>query len=127
MDSGAIVAMATAAQIQEHYDSLALIYRAFWGDHIHHGLFTKGDDEPQEAQIALINYSAGLLDRRGGEHILDVGCGHGGTLLQLAGESACSGIGITLSPKQARIADENTRRAGLQRQISVFVENADHF
>jgi len=119
--------MATAVEIREHYDSLAFIYRAFWGDHIHHGFFDNGDEAPEVAQVALLEYCTELLGLNGSEHVLDVGCGHGGTLLQLAQLFDCSGVGITVSPKQAYIADDNARKAGLQHRISVQVDNADHF
>jgi tocopherol O-methyltransferase len=119
--------MASATQIQEHYDSLAFIYRAFWGDHIHHGLFETGKETPEEAQVALLDYCIRVAGLAGGEQVLDVGCGHGGTLLHLAAALGCSGTGITLSPKQARIANENARRAGLQERISVVVDDADRY
>lgn len=57
--------MATVAQIQEHYDSLAFIYRTYWGDHIHHGFFETGDESAEEAQIKMLDYCAGLLNLQG--------------------------------------------------------------
>ena len=115
-----------ADQIKEHYDSLAFIYRAFWGDHIHHGLF-RDSESPAEAQVKMLSHCVEILGSHGGEEVLDVGCGHGGTLIYLAQEFGCSGTGLTISPKQARIAKENAARASLGNRLSFVVGDADGF
>ncbi len=118
--------MATAEQVREHYDSLAFVYRAYWGDHIHHGLFERGDESAEEAQVKMLDHCLQLLDLRGGEAVLDAGCGHGGTLLHLARKLGCTGTGITISAKQARLARENASRAGLHDRLNFVVEDV-HF
>ena len=116
----------TAEQIREHYDSLALIYRAFWGDHIHHGLFTD-NESPAAAQVKMLAYCAEVLGLRGGEEVLDVGCGHGGTLIHLAEMLGCSGTGLTISPTQARIANDHAAKSHLTEKLKFMVADADGF
>jgi len=118
--------MSGAEKIREHYDSLAFVYRAFWGDHIHHGLFFD-HEPPEQAQLQLLDYSVELLQLRGGETVLDVGCGYGGTLLYLARRFGCRGVGITISPKQAQIARASTRQARLDDRLDFIVEDVGDF
>src|SRR5262245_65375902 len=98
--------------IRRHYDRLSLFYRAFWGQHIHHGLW-ENDEPPEVAQVNLIRRLASRAGIPQGARVLDVGCGLGASSLWLARALGCSVLGITISPVQARMAERRARREGL--------------
>lgn len=107
--------------IRWHYDLTTLFYRLLWGRHIHHGLW-KNADSPAEscavAQQQLIETLAKAAGIRGGEQILDVGCGMGGSSLFLAKTQGCTVNGVTLSPFQRFWAARSARWHGLSHQTS---------
>ena len=97
-------AKATAQQVREHYNFFAHIYRLFWGEHIHHGLFLNGIETPEEAQLLMLEHCVQLAGLQPKSHVLDVGCGHGGTAVYLAHKYDCTVRGLTISEKQAKRA-----------------------
>lgn len=50
-------------------------------------------------------------------HVVDLGCGVGGSLCYLAGRLPIRGTGITLSPVQARLAEQRVREAGVSDRV----------
>ena len=71
----------------------------------------------------MLQYCVNRLWLKGGEQVLDAGCGHGGTLLFLATHHGCTGTGLTLSPKQANIATRNAANAGAGERIRFLVQD----
>lgn len=96
--------------VERHYDSLSLLYRAFWGEHLHHGYWTEPGESPRSAQEGLVALLAKRAGVRPGEEILDVGCGYGASGRWLAERLGCQVVGITLSRRQARFGSRRNRR-----------------
>src|SRR5437762_2429567 len=119
----------SADTVRRHYEVMSLPYRLFWGEHLHHGLFLTGCESPRQAQVRLIEFCSDLVKIRPGAKVLDVGCGYGTTAIYLANNFRCTVDGLTLSPKQARIARTKIARAGVGDRVRVGIGDAEqlHF
>jgi tocopherol O-methyltransferase len=112
------------ADIRDHYDLLSPLYRRFWGEHIHHG-FWRDRETAAEAQANLTHELAQRAGIARGEHVLDVGCGLGGSALLLAAKYGCRVEGISISPKQIVVAKRESARRGLQNRATFAVVDAN--
>ncbi len=110
-----------ADAVRRHYDLMSFPYRVFWGEHLHHGLFLTGSESPRQAQIQLLQFCSTLVNIRQCSNVLDVGCGYGGTAIYLARNFECNVDGVTLSPKQARIARRQIARARISDRVHLQV------
>ncbi len=100
-------------KIKEHYDLVSPYYLTFWGEHIHHGYWIRGDETKEKAQIQLIEHLAQAAGIRTGCRILDVGCGLGGSSIHLAKNYKADVTGITISPVQVEMARKAAAREGV--------------
>ena len=112
-------------EISEHYDFLLPFYRLVWGEHIHHGLFLRGDESPKQAQEQMIAHCAERAGMAHSASVLDVGCGLGATAIYLAQRMGCRVRGITISPRQAQRARKNAERAGIAQQVEIICGDAE--
>ena len=88
------------ADVAAHYDDLDRFYREFWGEHVHHGLWTTGRETPEEATRALVSVVAEEARVRAGSLVCDAGCGYGATARLLAREYAARVTALTISGAQ---------------------------
>jgi tocopherol O-methyltransferase len=92
------------ADVAGHYDELDPVYRAVWGEHVHHGLWRSGRESPAEAVEALADLVGERLAPARGDRLVDIGCGYGATAERLAARLGVSVTGLTLSLAQHQIA-----------------------
>lgn len=90
------------SQVAAHYDDLDRHYREFWGEHVHHGLWSRRDMSPEEATRNLVHFVAKEAGVQPGNTVCDVGCGYGGTARLLAREYQAQVTGLTISEAQFR-------------------------
>lgn len=104
-----------------YYDDadVATFYRLCWGGaDIHIGRYDSGAESVAQASAAMTRH---LLDRAGlgpGDRVLDIACGYGGTLRELA-DRGCRPAGIDISEVCVARAREAISAAGLAGRVGV--------
>lgn len=62
-----------------------------------------------------------LLDAiQAGARVLDVGCGNGGSLMKLAREKHCTGVGVDFSAEMIKLAKQSAASQGLDKSVEWF-------
>ncbi len=106
-----ISASVTREAVASHYDDLDYFYRDVWGDHVHHGLWLRGDETREEAVLQLVDLVGREAQIASGMRVCDIGCGYGAAARVFASRGA-EVVGITISTAQFAVAkDEDDNRS----------------
>jgi cyclopropane-fatty-acyl-phospholipid synthase len=114
--------------IAHHYDVGNDFYRQILGPSLVYSCayYSSSDEKEctlEDAQAAKLDLVCRKLGLRPGMRMLDVGCGWGSLLLHAATEYGITGVGITLSNEQAKLARERISEAGLSEQVEIRVQD----
>lgn len=116
--------------IASFYDQSTGLWEDMWGDHLHHGYYS-GEIEAgggrlsnRQAQIDMIENVLSWAGVERVEHMVDVGCGLGGSSRHIAEKYGCDAKGITLSPYQAQRGNEISESQGLGGRVVLQVADA---
>jgi cyclopropane-fatty-acyl-phospholipid synthase len=113
------------AAVRSHYDVGNEFY-ALWLDRrmvYSCAYFPTGNEDLDAAQTAKLDLLCRKLRLEPGERLLDIGCGWGGLVRYAAATYGVQALGITLSERQAELANAAIRAEGLERQCRVEVRD----
>lgn len=103
--------------IIDYYDKTEISFRLFWDlPHsmaMHYGYTDKKARTFRRSLRRFNEILAEKVDINKGDHVLDAGCGVGGSSIFLAGEYGCSVDGVTLCPEQVEKARDNAKKHGV--------------
>ncbi len=110
-----------AAAVAYHYDVSNDFYRIVLGPSLTYScaVWTDTTATLEEAQAAKHELVCQKLALEPGMRLLDVGCGWGSMLLHAAQHHGVRGVGVTLSHRQAELAAQRVRDAGLADRIEI--------
>ncbi len=110
-----------AAAISHHYDVSNDFYRMVLGPSMTYScaVWTDPSHSLEEAQANKHELICRKLGLEPGMRLLDIGCGWGGMLLHAAQHHGVRVVGVTLSKRQAELAEKRAADAGLGDRIEV--------
>jgi cyclopropane-fatty-acyl-phospholipid synthase len=93
---------ATTADTNQHYDQDPRIFSLFLDESHKYSsaLYGSPEESLADAQRRKLHFVADRLGLRGGERLLDIGCGWGSLVLFMAAEYGCRTVGISPAPRQ---------------------------
>lgn len=107
----------------EHYELPPEVFMAFLGERVKYSsaLYRTPNATLDEAQTAKLHFVAERLALRGGECLLDIGCGWGSLTLFMAKEYGCEVTGVTPSGPQAQYIREQALRLKVAGLVDIRV------
>lgn len=114
-----------AAAISHHYDVGDDFYRLVLGPSLTYSCayFSSPDASLEEAQRDKHELVCRKLRLRGGERVLDVGCGWGTFCIHAARHHDVEVVGITLSRHQAELARKRVAEAGVTDRVEIRMQD----
>ena len=107
--------------VKHHYDKGEDLYDLFL-DKKHRqyscAYFLSPDESLEDAQQNKINHIIKKLDLRPGQKVLDVGCGWGGMVFEIARQSQCEVTGISLSENQINYCKKKAKELKMDNQVN---------
>ena len=113
------------AAIQYHYDVGNDFYQLWLDRRMVYSCayFHSPSDALDDAQAAKLDLVCRKLRLKGGERMLDIGCGWGALIMHAAAHYGVQAVGITLSEAQQSLARERIEAAGLSEQCHVEIRD----
>jgi len=108
-----------------HYDVPVEFYRLWLDSRLLYscGYYESEDDGLEQAQLQKLEYLCRKLRVQPGDRLLDIGCGWGGLALYAAQAHGALVHGITLSRRQAEVANQRINAAGMSRRCRIEVRD----
>ena len=110
--------------IEAHYDLGNAFYQAWLDPSMTYSsaIYTDEAQSLEEAQQHKLDRIVAMLDLKGGERVLEIGCGWGALAERLA-QRGCHVTGITLSPAQLAFAQDRIAAAGLSDKVDLRLQD----
>jgi cyclopropane-fatty-acyl-phospholipid synthase len=114
-----------AAAISHHYDISNDFYRLVLGPTLTYSCayFASPESSLEDAQTDKHELICRKLSLQDGERMLDVGCGWGTLAIHAATRHGVSVVGVTLSEKQAELAEKRAAEAGVGHRVEIRVQD----
>jgi cyclopropane-fatty-acyl-phospholipid synthase len=114
-----------AAAISHHYDVSNAFYRLVLGPSLTYScaVFHDPSDTLEQAQANKYELICRKLGLEPGMRLLDVGCGWGGMAMHAATEHGAQAVGVTISKRQAELAEKRVVEAGLSDKVQIRLQD----
>ncbi len=114
-----------AKAISHHYDVSNAFYRIVLGPSLTYScaVFRDPSETLEQAQANKYELICRKLGLEPGMRLLDVGCGWGGMVLHAALHHGVEAVGVTISRRQAELAEKRIAEAGLSSKVTIRLQD----